>query len=193
MRQSQIKRLFWYPAPVSVMSRNCVLCECDDNTNAYSGEKGHYAALIPTIMMQLMLFLEIAKQNAVEIWLTKILKTFLIFWRSSKFCGNLACRFTKDFSFLEITNNFSSLHRSNLFNLFSLSGLFLRNYHKSSYTIIHPTTNVSEDFTAALQHLKSGKNSGPNSIFPELVNNAGAGLKSCARGFVFLCLRHCKI
>ena len=47
---------------------------------------------------------------------------------------------------------------------------------------LHPT-NVSDDFTprefaAVLQNLKPEKAAGPDSICPELVIHAGAGLKS---------------
>ena len=47
--------------------------------------------------------------------------------------------------------------------------------------------NISDNFSqrglaAALQHLKSGKASGPDSICPELILHAGAALKSWLRG-----------
>ena len=50
------------------------------------------------------------------------------------------------------------------------------------YQLRHPV-NISytfsqREFTAALQHLKPGKASGPDSIGPELILHAGAALKS---------------
>ena len=61
----------------------------------------------------------------------------------------------------------------------------------------HPV-NISDnfsqrEFTAALQHLKSGKAPGPDSIFPELILHAGAALKSWLRDFLSSCLRRLKI
>ena len=58
--------------------------------------------------------------------------------------------------------------------------------------------NLSDDFSprefaAALQHLKPGKAPGPDSICPELIIHAGAGLKSWLRGFLSSCLRHLTI
>ena len=49
------------------------------------------------------------------------------------------------------------------------------------------------EFAAALHHLKPGKAPGPDSIFPELVINAGPGLKFWLRGFLSSCLRQLKI
>ena len=46
---------------------------------------------------------------------------------------------------------------------------------------------------AALQHVKPGKASGPDSIFPELIIYAGAALKSWFRDFLSFCLRRLKI
>ena len=62
---------------------------------------------------------------------------------------------------------------------------------------LHPV-NVSgsfshQEFAAALQHLKPGKAPGPDSICPELIIHAGAGLKSWLRGFLSSCLHHLKI
>ena len=62
---------------------------------------------------------------------------------------------------------------------------------------LHPA-NVSgsfshREFAAALQHLKPGKAPGPDSICPELIIHAGAGLKSWLRGFLSSCLHHLKI
>ena len=52
---------------------------------------------------------------------------------------------------------------------------------------------TSRDFTAALQYLKPGKASGPDSIFPELILHTGAALKSWLCGFLSYCLRRSKI
>ena len=52
---------------------------------------------------------------------------------------------------------------------------------------------LQREFTAALQHLKPGKAPGPNYIFPELINHAGATLKSWLRDFLSYCLRRLKI
>ena len=41
-----------------------------------------------------------------------------------------------------------------------------------------------KEFAAVLQHLKPGKTSGPDSIFPELILHAGAALKSWLRDFL---------
>ena len=49
------------------------------------------------------------------------------------------------------------------------------------------------EFAAALQHLKPGKASGPDSICPELIVHAGAALKSWLRDFLSSCLRRLKI
>ena len=62
---------------------------------------------------------------------------------------------------------------------------------------LHPA-NVSgsfshQKFAAALQHLKPGKAPGPESICPELIIHAKAGLKSWLRGFLSSCLHHLKI
>ena len=58
--------------------------------------------------------------------------------------------------------------------------------------------NISKSFTsqvfaAALKHLKPGKAPGPDSIFPELISDARAGMKSWLCGFLSSCLRHLKI
>ena len=50
-----------------------------------------------------------------------------------------------------------------------------------------------QEFAAALQHLNPGKVPGPDSICPELIIHAGAGLKSWLRGFLSSCLQHLKI
>ena len=60
------------------------------------------------------------------------------------------------------------------------------------------TVNISDnfsqrEFTAALQHLKPGKASGPDSIFPKLILHAGDALKSWLRDFLSSCLRRLKI
>ena len=52
---------------------------------------------------------------------------------------------------------------------------------------------TSQEFAAALKHLKPGKAPGPDSIFPELITHAGAALKSWLCGFLSSCLRHLKI
>ena len=48
-------------------------------------------------------------------------------------------------------------------------------------------------FLAALQYLKSGKASGPDSIYFELIKNAGNALKSCLHSFFFSCFKQLKI
>ena len=48
-------------------------------------------------------------------------------------------------------------------------------------------------FTAALQHLKSGKAPESDSICPELILHTGAALKSWLRDFFSFCLRRLKI
>ena len=58
--------------------------------------------------------------------------------------------------------------------------------------------NISESFTsqecaAAHKHLKPGKAPGPDSIFPELIIDAGDALKSWLCGFLSSCLHHLKI
>ena len=53
--------------------------------------------------------------------------------------------------------------------------------------------SFSREFSAALHHLKSGKAPGPDSICPELLINAGPGLKFWLRGFLSSCLRQLKI
>ena len=59
---------------------------------------------------------------------------------------------------------------------------------------INISDNFSQrEFTAALQHLKSGKVPGPDSICSELILHAGAALKSCLRDFLSSCLRRLKI
>ena len=62
---------------------------------------------------------------------------------------------------------------------------------------LHPA-NVSgsfshREFAAALQHLKPGKAPGPDSICPEQIIHAGAGLKSWLRDFLSSRLHHLKI
>ena len=52
---------------------------------------------------------------------------------------------------------------------------------------------TSQEFAAALKHLKSGKAPGLDSIFPELITHAGAALKSWLCGFLSSCLWHLKI
>ena len=54
-------------------------------------------------------------------------------------------------------------------------------------------TFSQKQFTADLQHLKSGKAPGPDSICPELILHAGAALKSWLRDFISSCLRRLKI
>ena len=55
---------------------------------------------------------------------------------------------------------------------------------------INISDNFSQrEFTAALQHLKPGKASDPDSICPELILHAGAALKSWLRDFLSCCLR----
>ena len=49
------------------------------------------------------------------------------------------------------------------------------------------------EFVAALQHLKSGKAPGPDSICSELILHAGATLKSWLRDFLSSCLSRLKI
>ena len=49
------------------------------------------------------------------------------------------------------------------------------------------------EFTAALQHLKPGKATDPDSICLELIIHAGAALKSWLRDFLSSCLRRLKI
>ena len=59
---------------------------------------------------------------------------------------------------------------------------------------VNISDNFSQrEFTAALQHLKPGKASGPDSICPELILHAGAALKSWLRDFISSCLRRLKI
>ena len=57
--------------------------------------------------------------------------------------------------------------------------------------------NISDNFSqrqfaAALQHLKSGKAPGPDSICSELILHAGAALKSWLRDFISSCLHDSK-
>ena len=49
------------------------------------------------------------------------------------------------------------------------------------------------EFAAAFQHLKPGKATGPDSIFPEIILHAGAALKSWLHDFLSSCLRRLKI
>ena len=51
---------------------------------------------------------------------------------------------------------------------------------------------TSQEFAAALKHLKPGKAPGPDSICPEPITHAGAALKSWLCGFLSSCLRHLK-
>ena len=53
--------------------------------------------------------------------------------------------------------------------------------------------NISDNIAAALQHLKSGKAPGPDSIFSELILHAGAALKFWLHDFFSSCLRQLKI
>ena len=52
---------------------------------------------------------------------------------------------------------------------------------------------TSQEFSAALKHLKPGKAPGPDFIFPELTTHAGATLKSWLCGFLSSYQRHLKI
>ena len=52
---------------------------------------------------------------------------------------------------------------------------------------------VSQEFAAALKHLKPGKAPGRDSICPELITHTGAALKFWLCSFLFSCLRHLKI
>ena len=52
---------------------------------------------------------------------------------------------------------------------------------------------TSQEFAAALKHLKPRKGPGLHSIFPELITHAEAALKSWLCGFLSSCLRHFKI
>ena len=52
---------------------------------------------------------------------------------------------------------------------------------------------TSQEFAAALKHLKSGKAPGLDPICPELITHNGAALKSWLCGFLSACLRHLKI
>ena len=59
---------------------------------------------------------------------------------------------------------------------------------------VNISDNFSQrEFAAALQHLKSGKALGSDSICPELILHAGAALKSWLRDFLSSCLRRLKI
>ena len=59
---------------------------------------------------------------------------------------------------------------------------------------VNISDNFSQiEFTAALQHLKSGKAPGPDSICPEFILHAGAALKSWLREFLSSCWRRLKI
>ena len=59
---------------------------------------------------------------------------------------------------------------------------------------VNISDNFSQrEFAVALQHLKTGKAPGPDSIFPELILHAGAVLKSWLRDFLSSCLRRHKI
>ena len=52
---------------------------------------------------------------------------------------------------------------------------------------------TSREFTVALQHLKPGKASSPDSTCLELILHAAAALKSWLCGFLFSCLHRLKI
>ena len=52
---------------------------------------------------------------------------------------------------------------------------------------------ISQEFAAALKHLKPGKAPGPNSICQEPTTHAEAALKSWLCSFLSFCLRHLKI
>ena len=52
---------------------------------------------------------------------------------------------------------------------------------------------ASQEFAAALKHLKPGKAPALDSILPELITHAGAALKSWLCGFLSSCLRYLKI
>ena len=52
---------------------------------------------------------------------------------------------------------------------------------------------TSREFTVALQHLRPGTVSGPDSICEELILHAGVALKSWLCGFLSSCLRRLKI
>ena len=59
---------------------------------------------------------------------------------------------------------------------------------------VNISDNFSQrEFAAALQHLKTGKAPGPDSICSELILHAGAALKSWLRDFLFSCFRRLKI
>ena len=52
---------------------------------------------------------------------------------------------------------------------------------------------TSQDFAAALKHLKPGKAPGPDSICLKLITHTGAALKSWLCGFLSSCMHHLKI
>ena len=54
-------------------------------------------------------------------------------------------------------------------------------------------TLSQREFTAAFQHLKPGKSMGFDSIFPQIIIDAGDALKSWLRDFFFSCLHKLKI
>ena len=56
-----------------------------------------------------------------------------------------------------------------------------------------PGSFTSQEFAAALKHLKPRKASCPDSICPELITHAEAALKSCMCCFLSSFLRHLKI
>ena len=59
---------------------------------------------------------------------------------------------------------------------------------------VNISANFSQrEYAAALQHLKSGKTPGPDSIFSELIIHAGDALKSWLRDFLSSCLCRLKI
>ena len=63
------------------------------------------------------------------------------------------------------------------------------------FIITMPCTVIPHhrEFAATPQHLKPGKAPVPDSICPELIIHAGAGLKFWLRGFLSSCLHHLKI
>ena len=59
---------------------------------------------------------------------------------------------------------------------------------------VYISDNFSQrEFAAALQHLKPGKAPGPDSMWPELINHAGAALKFWLRDLLSSCFRRLKM
>ena len=56
-----------------------------------------------------------------------------------------------------------------------------------------PESFLQSEFTAAFQHLKAGKDPGPDSICSEHITHAGAALKSWFRDFLSSCLLRLKV